>query len=65
MAAMKGLPWPLTFSYSRALQNTALKAWKGQSGNVAVAQKAFSHRAQMNSLAAQGKWQSGLEKQAA
>jgi len=27
MAAMKGLPWPLTFSYSRALQNTALKAW--------------------------------------
>src|SRR5258707_15021360 len=51
MAAMKGLPWPLTFSYSRALQNPALKAWRGQGSNVAAAQKAFHHRAQMNSLA--------------
>ena len=34
MAAMKGLPWPLTFSYSRALQNPALSAWQGQSANV-------------------------------
>ena len=62
---MKGLPWPLTFSYSRALQNPALKAWKGQTGNVAAAQKAFRHRAQMNGLAAQGKWRAELEKQAA
>jgi fructose-bisphosphate aldolase, class I len=65
MAAMKNLPWPLTFSYSRALQNTALKAWKGQAGNVSAAQKAFHHRAQMNGLAAQGKWKNELEKQAA
>jgi len=65
MAAMKGLPWPLTFSYSRALQNTALKTWRGQAGNVAAAQKAFHHRAQMNGLAAQGKWKADLEKQAA
>ena len=65
MAAMKGLPWPLTFSYSRALQNPALKAWRGQAGNVAAAQKAFHHRAQMNGLAAQGKWRAELEKQAA
>jgi len=65
MAAMKGLPWPLTFSYSRALQNTALKAWRGQAGNVVAAQKAFHHRAQMNGLAAQGKWKADLEKQAA
>jgi len=65
MAAMKGLPWPLTFSYSRALQNPALKAWKGQPGNVAAAQKAFLHRAHMNGLAAQGKWRPELEKQAA
>ncbi|MEA3194676.1 MAG: fructose-bisphosphate aldolase, class, partial [Betaproteobacteria bacterium] len=65
MAAMKGLPWPLTFSYSRALQNPALKAWKGQAGNVGAAQKAFHHRAQMNGLAAQGKWRAELEKQAA
>jgi len=65
MAAMKELPWPLTFSYSRALQNPALKTWKGQAGNVAAAQKAFHHRAHMNALAAQGKWRSELEKQAA
>ena len=65
MAAMSGLPWPLTFSYSRALQNPALKTWKGQAGNVTAAQKAFHHRAHMNALAAQGKWRSELEKQAA
>ena len=65
MAAMSGLPWPLTFSYSRALQNPALNTWKGQAGNVAAAQKAFHHRARMNSLASQGKWRPELEKQAA
>jgi fructose-bisphosphate aldolase class I len=65
MAAMKGLPWPLTFSYSRALQNPALKTWRGQSSNAAAAQKAFHHRAHMNGLAAQGKWKPELEKQAA
>jgi fructose-bisphosphate aldolase class I len=65
MAAMKGLPWPLTFSYSRALQNPALAAWKGQAANVAAAQRAFLHRARMNGLASLGKWNSGLEKQAA
>ena len=65
MAAMDGLPWPLTFSYSRALQNPALNTWKGQSANIGAAQKAFHHRAKMNGLAAQGAWQAGLEKQAA
>ncbi|TAK41055.1 MAG: fructose-bisphosphate aldolase class I [Betaproteobacteria bacterium] len=65
MAAMKGLPWPLTFSYSRALQNPALKTWKGQSGNIVAAQKAFHHRARMNGLACQGKWKPELEQQAA
>ena len=60
-----GAPWPLTFSYSRALQNVALKTWRGQAGNVAAAQKAFHHRARMNSLAAKGQWNSNLEKQAA
>ena len=59
-----GAPWPLTFSYSRALQAVALKAWRGQAGNVAAAQKAFHHRARMNSLAAQGQWKQELEKQA-
>lgn len=65
MAAMKGLPWPLTFSYSRALQNPALTTWRGQAANVAAAQKAFYHRAHMNALAAQGKWKPELEKQVA
>jgi fructose-bisphosphate aldolase class I len=65
MAATKGLPWPLTFSYSRALQNPALNTWKGQGANIGAAQRAFHHRAQMNGLAAQGKWKAELEKQAA
>ncbi len=65
MNAMKGLPWPLTFSYSRALQNPALKAWSGKAANVAAAQKAFHHRAHMNGLAAQGKWKPELERQGA
>lgn len=57
-----GAPWPLTFSYSRALQNTALKTWGGKSANYAAAQKAFAHRARMNGLASQGKWKADLEK---
>jgi fructose-bisphosphate aldolase class I len=60
-----GAPWPLTFSYSRALQAVALKAWRGQAANVAAAQKAFQHRARMNSLAARGQWKAEEEKKAA
>jgi fructose-bisphosphate aldolase class I len=65
MAAMKGLPWPLTFSYSRALQNPALKTWRGEAKNASAAQKAFHHRAHMNGLASVGKWKPELERQAA
>lgn len=65
MAKMPGLPWPLTFSYSRALQNQPLKTWRGAPANVAAAQRAFYHRARMNGLAAQGKYRADLEKQAA
>ena len=65
MNSMKGLPWPLTFSYSRALQNAALKAWSGKAANVAAAQKAFHHRAHMNGLAALGRWKPELERKAA
>jgi len=65
MAAMKGLPWPLTFSYSRALQNPALKTWRGEAKNAVAAQKAFHHRAHMNGLAAVGKWKPELERKAA
>jgi fructose-bisphosphate aldolase class I len=58
------LPWTLTFSYGRALQAAALKAWGGKSENVAAGQRAFTHRARMNSLAALGKWNEQLEKAA-
>ncbi|HEY4406283.1 MAG TPA: class I fructose-bisphosphate aldolase [Xanthobacteraceae bacterium] len=60
-----GLPWGLTFSYGRALQAAPQKAWAGKSENVATAQRAFAHRAMMNSLAARGQWKSELEKKAA
>lgn len=55
------MPWNLTFSYGRALQAAALKAWGGQTENVAAGQKAFAHRARMNGLAAEGKWSEALE----
>ena len=58
------LPWKVTFSYGRALQAAALKAWGGKSENVAAGQRAFTHRARMNSLAALGKWNQQLEKAA-
>jgi fructose-bisphosphate aldolase class I len=59
------LPWRLTFSYGRALQAPAIKAWAGKAENVPAAQKAFLHRVRMNSLAATGNWAPDLEKQAA
>jgi fructose-bisphosphate aldolase class I len=59
------LPWPLTFSYGRALQAAPQHAWSGKSENVPAAQRAFAHRARMNGLAATGDWQRALEKQAA
>lgn len=62
MNAIGGAPWPLTFSYSRALQNPALKTWRGQAANYEPAQKAFHHRAHMNGMAALGKWKPELEK---
>ena len=62
--AIGGAPWALTFSYGRALQAAALKAWGGRPENVAAGQRAFAHRARMNSLAALGKWDARLEKAA-
>ncbi|MBI2718220.1 MAG: fructose-bisphosphate aldolase class I [Rhizobiales bacterium] len=64
MNAAGPLPWKLTFSYGRALQSDALKAWGGKMENVAAGQKAFAHRARMNALAASGKWAQSLEKAA-
>src|SRR5947209_11377062 len=55
------LPWKLTFSYGRALQAAPQKAWAGKSENIAAAQRAFTHRARMNSLSALGQWKQDLE----
>jgi fructose-bisphosphate aldolase class I len=55
-------PWTITFSYGRALQAAAQKAWGGKASNVAAGQAAFAHRAHMNHLAALGKWSPSAEK---
>ena len=60
-----GVPWKLTFSYGRALQAAPQKAWSGKSDNVALAQRAFAHRARMNGLAALGQWKADLEEKKA
>jgi fructose-bisphosphate aldolase class I len=56
-------PWPLSFSYGRALQQPSLKAWKGSAANVAAAQAALAHRSHMNSLAALGRYSASMESQ--
>jgi fructose-bisphosphate aldolase class I len=58
------LPWKLSFSYGRALQHAPQHAWQGKPQNVAAAQRAFTHRARMNGLAALGQWEGALEKAA-
>ena len=64
MNQMPARPWAMTFSYGRALQAAALKAWQGRAENVAAGQRAFAHRAKMNGLAARGEWKPDLEKAA-
>src|ERR1700761_7137033 len=61
MNRIGGLPWKLTFSYGRALQEAPQKAWSGKAENVTAGQQAFNHRALMNSLAARGQWKADLE----
>ena len=51
----------MTYSYGRALQQSALKVWSNDIKNVEAAQTTFNHRAKMCTLAAQGKWSSELE----
>jgi fructose-bisphosphate aldolase class I len=57
-------PWQVSFSYARALQDPALKAWKGEAANVAAAQRIFYHRAKMNSAARSGSYTKQLEEAA-
>jgi fructose-bisphosphate aldolase class I len=59
------LPWPLSFSYGRALQHSPQTTWSGKPENVAAAQRAFNHRAMMNGLATLGQWKADLERKAA
>jgi fructose-bisphosphate aldolase, class I len=56
-----GGPWPLSFSYGRALQASALEAWGGDPANVEAGQRAFLHRARMNAAAVAGEWSAEME----
>ncbi len=58
------LPWPLSFSYGRALQDPCLKAWGGKAEHVAAAQKALLHRERCNGLACLGQYNDAMEKAA-
>jgi fructose-bisphosphate aldolase class I len=64
MNSMGPHPWEVTFSYARALQDPALKAWKGEASNVANAQKIFYHRVKCNGAARFGKYNREMEKAA-
>jgi fructose-bisphosphate aldolase, class I len=56
-----GGPWPLSYSYGRALQASALEAWGGDPANLDAAQAVFVHRARMNSVAVAGEWSAEME----
>ena len=60
----EALPWPLSFSYGRALQDPCLKTWAGRKENVAAAQAALLHRERCNSLACLGRYTQDMEKAA-
>jgi len=63
-AGFDNLPWPLSFSYGRALQEPCLKTWAGKADNVSAAQQALLHREKCNSLACLGKYSEDMEKAA-
>jgi fructose-bisphosphate aldolase, class I len=56
------MPWALTFSYSRAVQQPALELWAGKDANIAAAQKALVYRAKCNSAARRGEYTAAMEK---
>ncbi len=64
-AMHKDLPWPLTFSYGRALQQPTLETWKGKPANVVAAQKLLYHRAKLNGAATVGGYSEQMENEAA
>jgi fructose-bisphosphate aldolase, class I len=65
MNRMGPLPWHLTFSYGRALQDTALKGWGGTAAGVAAGQRELAKRARLNGLATLGRYEAALESAAA
>lgn len=65
MNAMGPQPWELSFSYGRALQASALRAWGGDPSRREAGARAFAHRARMNHLARSGAWRPALEVEAA
>ena len=65
MNKIGGFPWKLTYSYGRALQQSALFAWQGKAENYDAAQAAFNHRAHMNGLASLGQWSASQDAKAA
>jgi fructose-bisphosphate aldolase class I len=54
-------PWPLSFSFARALQAPALEAWRGESTNLSAAQRAFYHRVRCNGAAREGRYTPNVE----
>ncbi len=64
MNKIGGFPWKLTYSYGRALQQSALFAWQGKAENYDAAQAAFNHRAHMNGLASLGQWSASQDAKA-
>jgi fructose-bisphosphate aldolase class I len=65
MNAMGEHPWQLSFSYGRALQDAALKAWRGDPDNVEAGRQAFLHRAKLNGAARTGRYSPEMENVAA
>jgi fructose-bisphosphate aldolase class I len=55
------LPWAVTFSFARAIQQPALEAWRGEAANVPAAQKALYHRAECNRAARRGEYSAAME----
>jgi fructose-bisphosphate aldolase class I len=55
------LPWNVSFSYSRALQNASMQVWQGKDENIKAAQAALLHRAKLNSAASLGKYTDSME----
>jgi fructose-bisphosphate aldolase class I len=56
------LPWPLSFSFARAIQQPALEAWRGHADNAAAAQAALFHRADCNRAARRGEYDAGHDR---